>query len=294
MNHRERALRSLDGLSVGDAFGERVAAEGTHLIMQRQPPQGPWPWTDDTHMALSVVETLIAEEGIDPDALVQRFVERYRRQPHRGYGRGAHRLLTNIENGASWRDEATALFNGSGSYGNGAAMRAAPIGAYFARHPARAADEARTSAGTTHTHPEGASGAIAVAVAASVRFGGDRPAGPEFIEEVLRFTPRGETYDRLNEARSIQPFDLGGAIHNLGTGHDVAAYDTVPFCLWIVANHGENFAEALWKTVSGGGDADTTCAIVGGILGGAGVAIPPVWRERREALPPHLALDVIA
>jgi len=36
--------------------------------------------------------------------------------------------------------------------------------------------------------------------------------------------------------------------------------------------------------VAGGGDVDTTCAIVGGIVG-AGAPVPPDWLERREPLP---------
>ena len=57
------ARLSLDGLSVGDAFGELFFGEYGRAFFRRTPcdtsgadlPPGPWPWTDDTHMALSVV-----------------------------------------------------------------------------------------------------------------------------------------------------------------------------------------------------------------------------------------------
>ena len=44
--------------------------------------------------------------------------------------------------------------------------------------------------------------------------------------------------------------------------------------------------EALWHTVAGLGDRDTTCAIVGGIVGArVGVeGIPIEWRDKRESL----------
>jgi ADP-ribosylglycohydrolase len=67
----------------------------------------------------------------------------------------------------------------------------------------------------------------------------------------------------------------------------VSAQDTVPFCLWCAAKHLDNYEEALWATVSGLGDRDTTCAIVGGIVacytGAEG--IPSNWLAAREPLP---------
>ena len=52
----------------------------------------------------------------------------------------------------------------------------------------------------------------------------------------------------------------------LGTGHDISAQDTCPFALWCAGGHLDSYEEALWLTVSGLGDRDTTCAMVGGIV----------------------------
>ena len=52
----------------------------------------------------------------------------------------------------------------------------------------------------------------------------------------------------------------------LGNGSRITAPDTVPFALWCAARHIDDYAEALWTTVSAGGDNDTNCAIVGGIV----------------------------
>ena len=50
----------LRGLALGDAFGEqwffRPAAELDWLLTERLAPAGPWRWTDDTAMALSVYQ----------------------------------------------------------------------------------------------------------------------------------------------------------------------------------------------------------------------------------------------
>jgi ADP-ribosylglycohydrolase len=283
MNTRERTLQSLSGLSVGDAFGERFFAVSPKGIAMRQLPAGPWMWTDDTHMALSVVEVLLAHGTIDQDALAQRFAQRFREEPWRGYAGGAQRLLTLYARGADWRKEAPKLFDG-GSYGNGGAMRAAPIGAFYAGDPERAAAEARRSAMVTHAHLEGQAGAMAVAAASAMALSTERPSGPEFLHQVLPHVPASRTQDGIEQATRIGADEHRRAASILGTGYRVAAFDTVPFCLWVVAHHALDFETALWTTVSGLGDRDTTCAIVGGIVA-LFAAIPPTWLERREALP---------
>ena len=77
-----RATRSLEGLSVGDAFGETFfvnpdVVEG--LIEQRALATRKWRFTDDTLMALSVFSVLRQHGRVDQDALAQSFAERYDR-----------------------------------------------------------------------------------------------------------------------------------------------------------------------------------------------------------------------
>lgn len=285
MNALQRAERSLDGLSVGDAFGELFFFISPEYATLNDLPGETWRWTDDTHMALSIVEVLKKFGTVDQDALAQAFARRYMDEPNRGYGSGARRLLARIASGADWREESPRLF-GSGSCGNGAAMRVAPLGAFFAADPARAADEARLSAVVTHAHPEGQAGAVAVAVAAALAAVSPRPAGRDFIEAVAGYVPDGLTRERLRLALEIPPGALSPAVRLLGTGSEVTAQDTVPFCIWIAAHHPDSFEDALWETVRGLGDRDTTCAIVGGIVSLSAPEIPPEWLRRREPLPP--------
>lgn len=205
-------------------------------------------------------------------------------EPFRGYAGGAARLLRQIAAGADWRQVSPTLF-GSGSYGNGAAMRAAPIGGYFFGQPERAAQEARLSAVVTHAHPEGQAGAMAVAVAASIAASADHPTGPVFLREVMAFVPDGLTRQRIGQAIDIPADQLFDAIRQLGSGSQVSAQDTVPFCLWSVAYRLDRFEEALWWTAKGMGDRDTTCAIVGGIVALSAPEIPAAWLQQREVLP---------
>src|SRR4030095_11125060 len=57
---RARAVLALDGLSVGDAFGQRFfyAPSVESLIADRAVPNPPWQYTDDTEMALAVLGAL--------------------------------------------------------------------------------------------------------------------------------------------------------------------------------------------------------------------------------------------
>lgn len=63
-------------------------ATAASLVSDRQVPGGLWRWTDDTAMALSVVEELIRWGAIDSDRLAVAFARRYADDPVRGYGRG--------------------------------------------------------------------------------------------------------------------------------------------------------------------------------------------------------------
>src|SRR5690348_16350885 len=168
----EAARASLLGLSVGDAFGSMLDGFGPELARRAAKrlisTTRPWRWTDDTAMATAIVEVLQQHGTVEPDVLAAAFVRRFEREPKRGYGAGAFALLSRVSMGASWRDEAARMFGGKGSFGNGAAMRAAPIGAYFAPDLERVRAEALRSAEPTHAHPDGAAGAVVVAIAAAL------------------------------------------------------------------------------------------------------------------------------
>jgi ADP-ribosylglycohydrolase len=292
MKPEERARLSLEGLAVGDCFGERFFGETEAAISRiegRVLRPAPWSYTDDTEMALSVTELVCERGDIDCDELARRFARRM--TYGRGYGRGAYEVLTGIAEGRPWQTLSRSGFGGMGSFGNGAAMRVAPLGAYFAEHERSVVvDQARRSAEVAHAHPEGIAGAIAVAVAAQLTWQKrhEPTLGVAWLRDVREAVPPGYTRDAIDEALAL-PSTVGieDAAKVLGNGSAVTAPDTVPLCLWVVAHHGGSFEEALWTIVRALGDRDTTAAIVGGILAlrsGYG-GIPSAWRTARERLP---------
>ncbi len=176
--------------------------------------------------------------------------------------------------------------------GNGAAMRVAPLGAYFADDLERIVQESKLSAEVTHAHPDGIAGAIAIAVAVGVaamnRGGEPNEVRKRLWTAVLDLTPPGPTREGIENAFHLPPDShVDSAAARLGTGYQVISSDTVPFCLWSAARWLEDYEEALWETVAGLGDRDTTCAIVGGIIAAyrGRDGIPDRWRLERESLP---------
>ncbi|CAL9402106.1 ADP-ribosylglycohydrolase family protein [Streptomyces sp. enrichment culture] len=287
----ERALVSLRGLSVGDALGAQFFVPVHHsLLRSRTLPPAPWRWTDDTEMACSVVAVLTAYRRIDQDALARSFAERH--DADRGYGRTVSRLLGRVRDDGDWREPAAQLFNGQGSWGNGAAMRIAPLGAWYADDPEQATHQAEISAYPTHQHREAVVGAMAVAAAAALVAGADGPPGPEaLLDGVIGLIPaRSAVGAGLRRARDMLDYgDAATVAAVLGCGRRTTAHDTVPFALWSAARSLDDYADAFWTTAQAGGDVDTTCAIVGGVVAAGEAGTPPAeWLSGTEALPEWL------
>ncbi|MEW2613316.1 ADP-ribosylglycohydrolase family protein [Streptomyces sp. NPDC047880] len=283
----ERTLACLRGLSVGDALGSQYFVPVNYpLLKRREVPSGLWQWTDDTEMAGSVVAVLAAHHRIDQDALALSFAEHH--DFDRGYGPAVNRLLRLVREGGDWRELAAALFNGQGSWGNGAAMRIAPLGAWYAGDPEQATHQAEISAYTTHQHREAVVGAMAVAAAAAFAGAPDGPPSAEaLLDGVIDLVPKSAVGAGLRRARDMLDYgDPGTVAAVLGCGRRTTAHDTVPFALWAAARSLGDYEQAFWTTAQVGGDVDTTCAIVGGVIAAGKAGTPPAdWVERTEPLP---------
>ncbi|MFI6742638.1 ADP-ribosylglycohydrolase family protein [Nonomuraea sp. NPDC050451] len=281
-----RATASLLGLALGDAFGSQffVPANRRALSARLLPP-APWQWTDDTEMACSIYRVLADHGTIDQDELAASFATRH--DFDRGYGPATNRILRLVREGDDWRRLSAELFDGQGSWGNGAAMRVAPLGAWFADDLTHVVRQAALSVQVTHTHPEAMAGAIAVAVATALTAKEPNLSPGHFLDRIREHVPASMVHDGIAEARQLLTIsDPVLAARMLGNGRQVTAHDTVPFTLWVTARERHDFEAAMWTTAAAGGDVDTTCAIVGGIVAAAENGhLPPQWRRRCEPLP---------
>jgi ADP-ribosylglycohydrolase len=291
----DRAQLALHGLAMGDGIGEMMFSrpdKASRMILEEELPVGPWWHTDDSEMAISIVEVLRLLGHVHHDTLARQFMWRFEREPDRGYGSGARRQLMMMHEGVAWRVTSRDAFGGQGSLGNGSAMRVAPLGAWFADDLDQVVKEARASSIVTHLHSEGVAGAVAIAVAAAMAWRlRDQPSKdliPEFFNEIHKRTPDGETRRGIARAYELRQFESPvAAARILGNGSGVTCPDTVPFAIWAAAKYFGNYREAIASTASVGGDTDTNCAIVGGIvaLSSGWDNLPENWLSQMEKLP---------
>lgn len=216
-------------------------------------------YTDDGQMTLALSEYLTKNEVIDSQDLMREFVLAY--ESWRGYGRGARMVIEAFRDSAEYEHVVQHLFPG-GSYGNGAAMRSAPVGLRYSGQTEMIAEQAKLSAWPTHRHELAIDGAILIAQAASLALS-DKEVSPASLAEALLpccstivFEKRLEA---LREAKS--PDDLDP----LGNG--IEAHESVVTALGCFAFHPERFQEAIACAIWRGGDTDTIGAMAGALVG---------------------------
>jgi poly(ADP-ribose) glycohydrolase ARH3 len=264
----DRFRGCLLGLAVGDALGGRFEGQAPNWIAERYPtPEAlvanptaeTLHYTDDTQMAIGVAETLVENLDIIEDRLCHHFVANF--VPPRGYGWGARRVLEAMGEGGDYKTVAATHLPG-GSLGNGAAMRVAPVGLLFHDDLDQVWEQARRSAGPTHTHPLGIEGAQLLAVAVAVCL---RPTGLDrgaFFGELVRRCCSDEYRERLARAAAAESAE---DIARLGNG--IKAPESVPTAIALFASAPESYTQAIGRAILLGGDTDTIAAMTGALSG---------------------------
>mgnify|MGYP000120726550 CR=1 FL=1 len=242
-------------------------------------------WTDDTHMMIGVAESLIAKRGFDDRHMLFTFMKNWEEEPWRGYGPGPPRVFRMIKSGVSWSEAAKRLYGGAGSFGNGAAMRVAPIGLLFYDDAERLREIAYRSAELTHTHDLGKEGAAiqAYAVALAVQIE-KREFEPEaFIDEVIKYA-RNEIYkEKLEKAKDLLAQGREDDVIRY-LGNSVEAFNSVPTAIFCFAKNHEEYAKTVLYAVRLGGDTDTIGAMSGAIAGAyhGEEGILESWKQKLE------------
>jgi len=296
---------TLLGVAIGDALGRPVERRPPAVVKQRfgvlrdfQPWHG-WQGgprgtiTDDTQMTMCLARSIVARGGLDPEDLAGRFADWL------DYGRGKGQACTeaclNLRAGMPWWQA------GVPSAGNGAAMRAAPIGLLHPRSPEGIRRDGALSA--VITHADGMAVASAVAVGFLVAYLLHRPAGTLDTEDLLRnlaavlgdvpdpgHPERREGADdrpvrlasRLAEVPGLLHLDRDEAFAYLHNGAFVL--ESLPAALWCFLKSPEDAEEAVVLAANGGYDADTVAAMTGALSGAylGEDAWPKRWVEDLE------------
>jgi poly(ADP-ribose) glycohydrolase ARH3 len=285
---RSKFLGSLIGTAAGDALGAsvegwRMVAEGEVKALAKRGSL--LIYTDDTHMAIGMAESLIAKRGFDGEHMTRTFIGNYDLEPFRGYGPGPPRIFGMIKGGEAWDRAAEKLYSG-GSYGNGSAMRIAPIGVFYHDDPTTLKQVAYESSQITHAHELGKQGAALQAGAVALATEAE-PFSPfnhvDFLRGLSDFIEHELYKQKLRSIeRLIGEGDKVKVVLELGNG--IEAFNSVPTAIYSFLTHPQSFAEAIIYAISLGGDTDTIAAMTGAIAGAyLGIeAIPETWRQRLE------------
>jgi len=296
---RDRFVGAMLGAFVGDALG--MPYEGAMPMTfdgrMHHGRMDAGSYTDDTEMTIGLAEALMETEGdLRGDVIAAKFLRNF--HPGRGYGMRIYGIMDKLRRGAQWDTVAT------DSWGNGAAMRVAPVGVFFYDDLAACAEAARLQASVTHLHSLGLAGAVAQAlgVAAALRAGIAlaRIDPDEFVSQVEPFVSKYEPRmaDALGTAAAIAPTgspvlsddherqefleECAGAVLKRFPC-DVSALGAVPgaFAAFLMTG---SFRDAVTVAICCGGDADTVGALTGALAGayyGAG-ELPAQWTEPLE------------
>jgi ADP-ribosyl-[dinitrogen reductase] hydrolase len=284
---------SLLGLAVGDALGlprENMSARRAERVFphldRHQFFFGRGMFSDDTEHACFVGQALLTSGG-DLDRFRRDLARRLRWWAlglPAGTGRATIKACAKLWLG--WSPERSGVW----SAGNGPAMRAPLLGVCLGADRERLRAFVRASTRITHTDPKAECGALAVAWAAHrfarTRAGepvgavelvgeiraliGAEPAAPKLLDSLAQIAPN------LEAGRTPDEFCAVLGLKRGATGY---IYHTVPVALSAALRYPNDFRAAVQAAIRCGGDADTTAAVTGGVLGArVGTAgIPEAW-----------------
>jgi len=164
--------------------------------------------------------------------------------------------------------------SGIWSAGNGAAMRVAPIGAYFSEDEDKLREYVHASTIMTHRDPRAEIGSLAVAkvVAWCFRTGANNTIEVANFLDLLRSCGDDEEWNGVLEKMAVA-IEEGGSVEAfadaLGQQKGISGYvyRTVPLVLYAWYHHFGDYEATLSSVYNCGGDTDTVGAIAGALAG---------------------------
>ena len=285
---KAKYLGGMVGSALGDAIGEiAFTVPQRESLCSKLDTVSQFRYTDDTAMAIGLAQSTIKIKGIDQENLGATFSANFQREPWRGYASGPPTIFSIVGNlDISYPEAARMMFGGSGSLGNGAAMRIVPLGLFF--HQAQDLYEvAALSAEVTHAHPVGMDGSAvqAWAVARVVKLDPQKEFPLKtYVQGLIDFARTPEIETKMTQIRNLITEEVSpeAAADELGRG--IAVHESMPFAIYSFLKYPKSFEECLFCAIFHGGDRDTlgamACAISGAYLGFE--SIPLGWREKLE------------
>ncbi len=285
---KSKFLGCLIGAAIGDGLGawregRRIAEKEDIASLAERVEE--LAYTDDTHMTIGVVESLIQSRGFDGEHMAQTFIKNYGAEPWRGYGPGPPRVFRMIKKGEPWDSAASKIYRG-GSFGNGSAMRVAPVGLLYSNNPAKLREIAYKSSSITHSHELGKEGAALQAYAVALAL--NTPSDEEIDREAFLLKLQTFAQTQLYKEKIANTKELLGEQDRARVvavlGNSIEALNSVPTAIYCFLKQPKSYKDSVIYAISLGGDTDTIASMAGAILGAyLGIeAIPQEWRLKLE------------
>ncbi|MEX0937350.1 MAG: ADP-ribosylglycohydrolase family protein [Pirellulales bacterium] len=286
---RSRFRGVLLGVAVGDALGApfegnaHVSPNSVNLLTT-QPHD--LRYTDDTHMTIGMAESLLSRRGFDGAHMAETFARNFDAEPWRGYGPGPPLVFRALRQGVAWDEAGPMLFGGSGSFGNGAAMRVAPAALYAFADLDCVEWLARQTARITHAHELGTDGAAiqACAIARLVATPVEEELDPhEFLSELILRARSDAFRFAIERVGSLSPNAHPAIVAN-ALGNGVEAHRSVPAALYWFLSSRKSLPNAVCGAIAMGGDTDTIASMAGALSGAwlGEEAIHESWQTKLE------------
>ena len=298
----DRAAGAVVGSAVGDALGAPYEFGPSHpddFIPQFGPGKGgeqPGDWTDDTAMAVGILDALAAGHDIDSDRGIQAVIDRWYQWVDED-GRGIGIQTIQVMGGAKEdRTEAGLLRSSEAAHartgrsgGNGSLMRIGPLAlGYLAPDSERALQSAAERVTrVTHWEPDNAAAVTiwSLLIRRAILTGELDASG--FTDLVADGAGRRSRWSGvIDEAQAAShPREFSE-----GNGWVVKAFQAA-----LVAVQGAtDFRDAIYRAIRGGRDTDTVAAIAGALAGARwGLSsIPLSWQRKIHGWPGYDANDL--
>ena len=290
METQERILGGVLGLAVGDALGVPIEFSERNAL-RRKPVTGmqgggyhrqpAGTWSDDTSLAMCLLESLLAA-GFSPQDAGRRFVD-WRDSNYwtaRGsvfdVGGATGEAIDRMKRGTP---AVQAGGKGEKDNGNGSLMRILPASIYFARSPqAMAARAVSQFSAITHDHPRSRLACVLFSRIVAGLLEGEDPS-VALLEAGARGAALTEDAVELKHFGLLLQPDLARLPEGkIASGGYVV--DTLTAAVWCLLGT-QSFSDCVLRAVNLGGDTDTTGAVAGALAGlryGAG-SIPADWTD---------------
>lgn len=183
------------------------------------------------------------------------------------------------------------------SAGNGPAMRSSIIGVCYGHDAKKLKQIVKAATHITHTDPKAEFGSLAVALAAYLS-SLNQPVHPqqylEKLTDLLTAEPADELITLIQKTTEsvLSGQSTAAFAESLGLKKGISGYvyHTVPIVIHTWLTNQDDYKTAILEIIGCGGDADTTAAIVGGIIGAkvGKQGIPQQWLDNLWEFPRHI------